>query len=188
MSNTDKKTTFQHFRENVWIKTFASTKKEHMQLVNICIQLDDKTFANIGALHFSNGIYYSKNDSLGTIDDIAFLNYIEKISGLKTNHANAGKSVSDENKSILSVEEICAVYRETQSIRKTCKRAGLSEEKTKKILIAEGLYTSDKFEQIKALLKQGQTFDEIAVELKISQKQLRVFVPNDKAIKNIVGN
>ena len=186
MSNTDKEITFQHFKENVWIKTFSSAKKGYMQLVNICIRLEDKSFAHIGALHLSDGIYYLKDDPLGTIDDIAFLKYIEKISGIKSNNTVTGESTPD--KSFLSVEEICDTYRETQSIRKTSKRAGLSEEKTKKILIAEGLYTSEKFEQIKTLLKQGKTLDEIAEELKISQKQLKVFLPNDKAIKNIVGS
>jgi hypothetical protein len=104
-----------------------------MQLVNICIQLKDTTFANVGALHLSDGIYYLGDDLLGTIDDIAFVNYIEKIAGIKKNHDETGKSNS--NKPSLSVEKICEIYKETQSIRKTAKSAGISEEKTKKILI-----------------------------------------------------
>ena len=54
---------------------------------------------------------------------------------------------------------------------------GLSQEKTKKILITAGLYTSDKYEKIKDLLSQGKTIEEIAEQLQMTPKQIRTFMP-----------
>ena len=177
---SDKETNMQHFMENVWLKRIMTQKKGQMQMVNICIRLDDDTFAGVGVIYFYNGVYYdSKNDSLGTIDDDSFLSYIEKLTGVN-NRKGSTDTGERKLKSDISLEELYDEYRNTQSIKKTAKKAGLSEEKTKKLLISAGLYTSEKHEKIKALLDQGKTLDEISRELKISQKQLRIFIPNDK--------
>jgi hypothetical protein len=172
------KPTFQHYKENVWLKIFAPTKKDYMQMVNVCIRLDDGTFVPVGLVYFYEDKYYTKNnDSLGTIEDTSFFEYVGKMTGLynikpKTDNAKSSNSVP-----ALSIEELCEEYKRTQSIRKTAKKAGISEEKTKKILIAEKVYTSEKYIQIKTLLEQGKSFDDISKELQISHKQLRVFMP-----------
>ena len=150
--------------------------KGNMQLVNVCLQIEDKFLVCVGALFYSNEIYYLKDDAIGKIDDISFLEYIDKIAGVKKLTTNpAGKE--QKSQSDIPLDVIFEEYKNTKSIKKTAKIAGLSEEKTKKILIANGLYTSEKHEKIKDLLNQGKTFDEIAEKLKMSKKQLRVFIP-----------
>ena len=158
----------QHFKGNIWLKRFSPNKKDHMQMVSVCIRLENGDLAALGFLHYYDGIYYLKNESLGTIDDVSFLNYIEKITGM-----NKSGSV----KADVTFEEVCKEFKNTNSIRKTAKNMGLSEEKTKKIVISAGLYTSEKHKEIKELLEKGNTIDEIAGQLKMSKKQIRVFLP-----------
>ena len=177
MKNTDQETTLYHFKENVWLRRFSTNKKNYMDIVNICLCLEDKTFVNLAVLHYYNGVYYLKDESLGTIDDISFLSYIEKITGIKKS-----KEKTDINKSIsikadVPFEKVCEDYKNTNSIKKTAKNMGVSEEKTKKILITAGLYTGGKYKEIKELLEKGKTVDEIAEQLKMSPKQVRIFLP-----------
>ena len=166
--NKEPEVFLQHFKENVWLKRVSSNKKDHMQMVSVCIRLEDGSLAALGFLHYYNGIYYLKNESIGTIDDISFLNYIEKITGM-----NKSGSV----KADVTFEEVCKEFKNTNSIRKTAKNVGLSEEKTKKIVISAGLYTSEKHKEIKELLEKGKTIDEIAEQLQMTKKQIRVFLP-----------
>ena len=110
----------------------------------------------------------------GRVDDPNFLSYIEKLTGSSKAKPNAAV------KPDINYEEVCADYKNTNSIKKTSKNVGLSEEKVKKILITSGLYTSPKQQEITALAEQGKTIDEIAEQLKMSPKQIRVFLPYTK--------
>ena len=174
---------FQLFKENIWLRKVSINKKGHMELVNICMQLENKSFVTIGALYFQNGVYYAGKDPVGTINDDSFLTHIEKIIGIKKPKDSANINKSTTFKADVSIEEVCEAYKTTRSIKQTAKAVGLSEEKTKKLLISAGLYTSKKHEKIKVLLEQGKTLDEISEELKMSQKQIRVFLPYNKITK-----
>ena len=180
MSNIDTGTNLQHFKENIWLKKVSINKKDHMDMFNICMQLNDKSFVTIGVLYFQEGIYYAGKDPIGTIDDDSFLTYIEKITGIKKPKDSVNINKSTAFKVDVSIEEVCEAYKVARSIKQTAKAVGLSEEKTKKLLISAGLYTSEKHEKIKVLLEQGKTLEEISEELKMSQKQLRVFLPYNK--------
>ena len=171
---------FQLFKENIWLKKVSINKKGHMDLVNICMQLEDKSFVTIGVLYFQGGVYYAGKDPVGTIDDESFLTHIEKITGIKKPKDSTNINKSTAFKADVSIEEVCEAYRTTRSIKQTAKAVSLSEEKTKKLLISAGLYTSEKHEKIKTLLAQGKTLDEISEELKMSQKQIRIFWPYNK--------
>ena len=177
MNNPDNETSLQHFTENVWLRKVSINKKGHMDIVNICLQLEDKSFVTLGVLYFQDGVYHAGKESIGKIDDISFLNYIEKLTGINKSKPRADINKSDSVKSDVSFEEVGETYKKTNSIKQTAKAVGLSEEKTKKILITEGLYTSEKHKEIKELLDQGKTINEIAEQLKMSQKQIRVFLP-----------
>jgi hypothetical protein len=172
----DKNSNMLHLKDSLWLKRIGEQKKGQMQMVNICIRMKDDTFVSIGVVYLYEGIYYdSKNNPIGTIDDVDFPENIERVAGISKTKNRSGKSASGES---VSIEEICEEYKQTNSIRKAAKKAGLSEEKTKKIHIEKGVFTSEKYEKIKVLLEQGKNIDEIAAELKMSQKQLRVFIPN----------
>ena len=170
----------QLFKENIWLRKVSINKKGHMDMVNICMQLEDKSFVTIGALYFQSGVYYAGKDPVGTIDDESFLTHIEKITGIKKPKDSININKSTTFKTDVSIEEVCEAYKVARSIKQTAKAIGLSEEKTKKLLISAGLYTSEKHEKIKTLLAQGKTLDEISEELKMSQKQIRVFLPYNK--------
>ena len=175
--NTEQKVTLQHLMENVWLRKISSNKKDRMDMVTICLQLEDKTLVSLGFLHHYDGIYYLKNSSIGTIYDPDFISYIEKITGVKKSKSHTDINESAYIKPDVPVETVCEYYKNTSSIKKTAKNVGLSEEKTKKILITAGLYTSEKHKEIKELLEKGKTLEEIAVQLNISQKQIRAFLP-----------
>ena len=179
MSNTDNETNLQHFMDNVWLKRFSVNKKGYMHVVNVCLRLEDKSFVTLGFLNYDNGVYYTGKESIGTINDISFLNYIERITGMKK-PKDSGIQKSEFVKSDVSLEEVCQIYKNTNSIKQTAKNVGLSEEKTKKMLVTAGLYTSEKHKKIKDLLDKGKTLDEISELLQMSQKQLRVFLPYNK--------
>jgi len=163
--------------DNIWLKRFPASKKNYMEMVNICIRLEDGTLAGVGFLYYYDSIYYLKDEAIGTVDDPAFLDYIEKIVGINKSKDRSGVAKSSSVKPDVPFDEVCEEYRNTNSIKKTSKKVGLSEEKTKKILITAGLYTSDKHKEIKELLEQGKTIEEIAEQLKMSLKQIRVFLP-----------
>lgn len=179
--NTGKESNSHHYMENVWFKTVSQPKKGQLQLVNICIRLEDNTFVTVGVLYLYEDIYYTeKSEPIGGIEDIALVNYVEKITRLTLSKAPAAASEPTYTTNT-SVEEVCEEYRRTNSIKGTAKKVGISEEKTKKILIRAGLYTSEKHRKIKALIEQGKTLEEISRELQMSQKQLSVFVPSEKS-------
>ena len=168
-----------HYKENVWLQTFSPLKKGQMQMVSVCIRLENGDFAAVDAIYLYDGIYYdSKTKPIGSINDAAFLNYIERLTGIN-NYKENGDTKERKTKTDIPLEEIYEEYKNTNSIRKAAKRAGISQEKTKKILISAGLYTSEKYEKIKRLLEQGKTIDEISDELKMSQKQLRIFMASE---------
>lgn len=181
--NTGKESNIYHYMENVWFNKviLPSSKKGQMQWVNICIRLEDKTLVTVGVLYFHEDIYYTeKSERIGRIDDIALVNHIEKITRLTLSKAPAATNESTYTLST-SDEEVCEEYKRTNNIKGTAKKVGLSEEKTKKILIRAGLYTSEKYKKIKDLIEEGKTLEEISKELQMSQKQLSVFIPTGKS-------
>jgi len=177
LPNAEQEIILFHFMENVWLKRFSTNKKDRMQMVNVCIKLEDGTLAGVGFLYYYDGVYYLKGKAVGTVDDAVFLSYIEKLTGINKSKDRSGVVKSSSVKPDVPIDKICEEYKNTNSIKKTAKNVGLSEEKTKKILITAGLYTSEKYKEINELLEQGKTIEEIAEHLKMSQKQIRVFLP-----------
>lgn len=49
-----------------------------------------------------------------------------------------------------------------------------------KTLITAGLYTNKKHKEIKEMLEQGKTIEEISEQLKMSQKKINVYLPYAK--------
>lgn len=79
--------------------------------------------------------------------------------------------------------EVLKVYAATKSIKATAREVGLSEVKTRKILIThdklDGCEMADK---VKVLLADGLTVKEIADKLKVSQKLVSNYTPYMKTI------
>lgn len=179
--STGKENTSYHYMENVWFRPVGLPEKGQMQWINVCLRLEDNTFVAVGVLYFQEDIYYTwKHERIGRIDDIALVNHIEKFAKLNLSEAPAANNESTHKPNI-SDAEVCEEYKRMNNIKGTAKKVGMSEEKTKKILIMAGLYTSEKYKKIKNLIEQGRTLEEIAKELQISKKQLSVFVPSGKS-------
>ena len=173
----DKEVILKNFMGNIWLKRIVENKKDYMDMVNICIRLEDASFVNIGVLYYYDNIYYLGKEPIGTIDDISFLSYIEKITGINKSKEHADTIKSAPKKPSVSSEEVCEDYQNTNSVEQTAKNLGMSKEKAKKILITAGVYTSKRYMEIKELLEKGKTLDEIAEQLQIAKKQVYIFVP-----------
>jgi len=180
LSDTGQESNLHHFMENIWLKRVAINKKDLMDIVNICVRLEDNTFVTLGLLNYSDGVYYAGKESIGKIDDISFLNYIEKITGVKKSADHTGSTKSASVKFDADFETICEEYKSTKNIKQTAKNLGLSDEKIMKTLITAGLYTNKKHKEIRELLEQGKTIDEISEQLKMSQKKINVYLPYSK--------
>lgn len=79
--------------------------------------------------------------------------------------------------------EVLKTYAATGSIKATARELGISEVKTRKILIThdklEGCEMADK---VKTLLAEGLTVKDIAGKLKVSEKLVNNYIPYTKTI------
>ncbi len=83
-----------------------------------------------------------------------------------------GKMISGKE-----VERIIKVYMETDSIIETAKACKISTVKARKVLITEGLWSSETSEQIRELLAQGRSTTEVAETLCMSVKNVQAYMP-----------
>lgn len=72
---------------------------------------------------------------------------------------------------------VIQLYRENNSINQTSQELGISTVKARRILITEGLWSSNTSLKVKALYKQGLSTEEIARELSVSVKNVQAYIP-----------
>lgn len=141
----------------------------NQQFISVCLRLDDGSFAGFCYLDLDkDGVYRDGNKVLGKLDDPGFIEYIRKIS------AHPG----EEDKAFFA--SVCARYSEIKSIKKTAKELSVSEERVRRILITEGLYTCDQHERIMELLREGKTVDEVGALINMKPKQIKTYLPYGK--------
>lgn len=75
------------------------------------------------------------------------------------------------------VEHIIKAYMETNSVIETAKACKVSTVKARKVLITEGLWSSETSERIQMLMVEGQTTAEIAETLCMSVKNVQAYMP-----------
>ena len=156
------------FSDKVWLsKPLQLSNSSGTQQITICLEQDENIFVSFGLITLNtDGTFFAGNKSIGKIDEDSFREYIEKITG--TNN-------SQDSSDLFS--KVCENYKETKSIKKTARTFEISEEKARRILITEGEYTSEKYEEIKKLLDENKTLPEIAEQLQMSLKQIKKYLP-----------
>jgi predicted transcriptional regulator len=81
-----------------------------------------------------------------------------------------------------TIEKVVSVFKRTESINETALQTEISTTKVRKILITEGLWASDRSEQIRELSEQGKSSAEIAEILKISVTMVQNYLPYEKGL------
>lgn len=164
--------------DKVWIVKCVFSSYNTIDFVNVYLRDENNVFTAVGFLTIDgDGTYYTDGKSIGKAGETPFFEYIQKLTGVSVNIAQTENPVP---KVSVSFEEVCLDYKKTANIKKTAKNVGISEEKTRKILITEGVYTNEKYENIKKLLSSGKTLTEVSEHLNMSIKQIRAHLPYNK--------
>ena len=79
-------------------------------------------------------------------------------------------------------DEIIKEYETCKSVTKIAKKLKVSEERVRRTLITEGLWTSRSAAPIIRLFKEGKTVSEIAKELTISEKTVQSYIPYSRGM------
>ena len=79
-------------------------------------------------------------------------------------------------------QNIVKEYDDCKSITKIAKKLGISEERVRKTLITEGLWTRRSAKPIIELFHEGKTVQEIAETLMISEKTVQSYVPYSRGM------
>ena len=152
---------------------------ENNQIICLYMLLPDGTPASFACFVLRpDGTCFVKKDSIGKMDSPSFRAYISKLTG--------GEKTTEKKKTVsndLSEElfsNVSSVYDRTGSIKKTSKELGLSEQKTRKILITVGKYTCEIQQQIMKMLNEKKTVDQISKALNISKGQVTCYFPYAK--------
>ena len=82
--------------------------------------------------------------------------------------------------------DVSAVYNSTGSIKATAREFKISEQKTRKILITQGIIPGDpeNYHKIKVLVDAGLSPKEISEKLKLSENYINSFLPYEKGVYN----
>lgn len=80
------------------------------------------------------------------------------------------------------INRIIQIYNSCNSIMKTSRLTGVSTVKVRKILITEGLWESDTSRQIRLLLDQESTTEDIAKRLNMSVKNVQAYMPYERGV------
>lgn len=82
------------------------------------------------------------------------------------------------------MNEIVKYYKKCDSLKETSAAFGMGWQKVRKILITEGVYTSEKAEKVKEMHDSGANIEEIAEKLKISKSTVNSYLPYEKTVYN----
>lgn len=82
------------------------------------------------------------------------------------------------------VNEICNYYKGCKSIKATARKFNLSDQKVRKILITNGLYTSPQISVAQSLYNLGLSYDEIAERMNVTKHCVIAYLPYVKCVYN----
>jgi len=151
-----------------------SQKPDGSQIVNVSLKLEDGSFGAVEVLTMmSDGVFYRSNKRIGKFDSPEFQEYIKKFIPQEEVQI-ARPPLQNEDELFKRVGE---VYVQTKSIKKTAKWAGMSEERTRRILFTIGAYTCDTHEKIMSLSKEGVSLSDAAKQVGLSVPQVRAYLP-----------
>lgn len=69
-------------------------------------------------------------------------------------------------------------------VKQIARRTGTSEQKVRRVLITMGMWSSPLSEQIRRMLDDGKTLDEIAAALHMTRKNVIIYTPYTKGMYN----
>ena len=84
-------------------------------------------------------------------------------------------------------QQVIADYKITGSVKKTAQNVGTTLVRAQRILITEGLWSSQTSERVVALYARGKTVSEIAEELFVSEKTVQAYLPYTRTEKGYGG-
>ncbi len=84
----------------------------------------------------------------------------------------------------MEFQSIIDEYKRTKSILTVSKNLSISSVKVRRVLIAEGLWSSKRSLKIAELKKQGLTIKEIAEKLETSEKNVNAYLPYSRGLYN----
>lgn len=91
---------------------------------------------------------------------------------------------SDLRQTASSSDSVVKSYQKTGSLKETARLEKLSEQKVRKILITEGVYSTPRSDKIKELREQGISVREIEKRLGLSRATVNSYLPYEKGIYN----
>ena len=80
--------------------------------------------------------------------------------------------------------EIIEYYKKCDSLKETSAVFGIGWQKVRKILITDGVYTSEKAEKVKEMHDSGVNIEEISEKLNISKRTVNAYLPYKKTVYN----
>lgn len=157
--------------DKVWMTKPRTLPDGNAQGINVCIKLEDDSFAVVAfLLLYPNGVYYNGDTPLGDANSLSFQKFINTFT-----ETGVGLSSNIDDPALF--QKVCEAYKEKNSIKGAAIISGISEQKARRILITEGLYTCPQYETIKKLLEEGNNIKEISKQIKMSENQIRAYLP-----------
>lgn len=78
------------------------------------------------------------------------------------------------------IKNVCEMYQQKRSLAFIARTYGISIIKVRKILITEGLWSSERSDKINRLLKEGMSVKEIASKLYITECLVQAYMPYER--------
>jgi adenylate cyclase class IV len=81
-------------------------------------------------------------------------------------------------------QEVIRLYRRYNNLRKTAAEAGISPQKTRKILVTAGVYSTPTTQKIREMYSRGYGAEEISKVTGLGLKAVNSYMPYSKGIYN----
>lgn len=94
----------------------------------------------------------------------------------------ASREITSREITSQTMDEVVAIYQDTESIKETARRMKMSQVKVRKILLTRGLWSSPRSAEINELLEEGKTVKEVADILGITPTAVQAYMPYSKAV------
>ena len=167
--------TLHHVTGQIWF-TKPAGLKDQAQSINVCFENEDGSFTALSQLSLKpDGTYWAKK-SLGTLEDQTLLDYLNKLTGTQT--ASELQMPEVENVGELH-DAVCNLYEAYGSLKRVAKSAKLSERTVRKILITKKKIAPPRSLEIKKMLDDGCSMEQIQEQLQMSRDTIQSYIPYD---------
>ena len=159
MSKANNRDSLVHYRNKVWLTRPLAKIPPDGQRINICVEYGDDFAALEQIVLKEDGIYYRKDEPLGSMETEAFRRYIDKLAGTQ------GMGETE------LFDRVCEIYEESGTFKAVVKELDISKERVRRILISCGMLKDDLITNIAFLYDEGKgkSIAEIARELGVSE-------------------